>query len=324
MDAHVLYCLDKNAKHGLMRGILCLGVAFAFGCGPASHIQRRHATEFGCASESVRVEKISGNQYDVNGCGVRGIYVCGQTACVRDSQPTSTVGPPATSTSSRSTERRNERNQTRIEFAREDGRRIAVRASFQAREATLVVTYAPRTSHTDATVAVSGANLGECDHVTLLNAAGRLHIDLSDGEGRVGMRDLRDMTQSERPLARVCGRSWALQLGDVQGFARFIQAARELAQGSQSQPEQPRDSTTEAAIRERLNEKASVIRACMGSTEPIAVESNWTVSGTVTLRVRGNEDDAVNACIEDGVGAWTLTPESEGRLIHVIQPTNTD
>lgn len=294
------------------------------GCGAVRHVQRRHATEYGCPEDSVRVTKITSSNYSAVGCGVRAIYVCVQNAgCIRNSEGTRLAAresPPVQPIPLEAP------RQPLFGYAREDGELTAIRATFRTRDAELVFTYWPSRSRRDAFVSLqtrAGVPLSACHTLEMTNGEGRVSTRLENREGVVRMSALRRTTQSGRPAARFCGRSWSLTAADMSGFERFIRESEQLLRTTHDATtdeasNEPAEAATVRALRDRLNAHADSIRACSGAAGPIPIEVIWRPDELV-VRVRGNEDVAVDACIMDAIGAADISPTTDGRLIHVVR-----
>ena len=77
----------RSASLGACLAVACLLTSCVTSFA-SERVRERHAGEYKCAEETVKVDVINEKTYRATGCGVEVIYVCpdGMT-CVRDSPP---------------------------------------------------------------------------------------------------------------------------------------------------------------------------------------------------------------------------------------------
>ncbi|MCA9533283.1 MAG: hypothetical protein KC593_06390, partial [Myxococcales bacterium] len=222
------------------------------------------------------------------------------------------------------------RDGPRFEFSRDGDTLRGVRATFRTEGASVVFTFAPERGRDTVHVSVTardGETLAACEELVLTDERGTLlSAPLTDHAATLPRRQLIQHTRAQpAPSVRFCGQVWALRRADVRGFARFAEHMNEAlanAPAEAAPAEEPPVSGADQAVRAQLDQRAASLRACAGvsAAEVLPIEATWDVAGSVVLRLRGRDDQALHDCATSVLGPWRAPAGAAGRLIHVLTP----
>jgi len=220
-------------------------------------------------------------------------------------------------------EAQQERPGPRFEFAHAGEILRGVRATFDVGDTQLTFSFSPEVSRTAVHVRLTVAGAGvpaTCTELAFTGASRTLRAPLADARGAFARTELISVTQeSDPPTATFCERTWPLGRADVVAFARFAEYVEEsLADVSAAAATSP-STADESVVRARLIARGAALRACAGVSEVVSVEATWDANGQLSVRVRGQDDDAVNACARAALGEGRVETQGPGRLIHALE-----
>lgn len=328
--------------HDWSRLALCSLMVFAtLGCaaGWNQRYQIASAGSVGCASEDIQISNHhhSGDAESWTATCAGVAYVCSSAGVTSDPTCTRRGGsaPPDPA--------RMEARRPQLEVSREGDLLRGLRATFHSLDTTVTLTFAPHLSTDSVALTLAERTrvpLTGCQEFVLTGAAS-VRAPLRDRVAQLPLRELLAAGQGRSVTARFCGRAWVFTSDDAQVFSRFESQAEEALRNHAASPYDPSSASPAAAsnpstsgatpapaaapadateaVRQRLRERGSVIRACVEREGPFTVEAQWDAAGVVTLRVRGVTDAAVNGCVSDAFGRWTAPASQPGRVLQAIE-----
>lgn len=311
-----------------MRTALLLPVVVLIGCGSQRQLRNMSAGSTGCRPQAIQISDTQGGAATrtwTAGCN-GATYQCSLAGYSNATCTPNTYGSArgrSTLEDRRRQEALLERLGPRFEFSREGDVLRGVRATFDTGDAQLTFLFAPEVSRTEVYVSVAtGTNApATCTELAFQGASRALRARFVDAHASFRRTDLIGITQAqEAPTVSGCGREWALRRADVAGFARFAEYIDEALAGA------PAVATTatspvDAVVRARLDARREALRACAGTAGMVSIEASWDATGLLRVHVRGQEDAAVNGCVQAALGEQRVETTSAGRLIHVLEPS---
>ena len=301
-----------------MRTALILVMLTLVGCGSHRQLQNMSAGSTGCRPQAIEVSDTRGGAATrtwtarCNGATYQCTHsVYSSATCTRNAHASARGGTLE-----------DRRRQERFEFSREGDVLRGVRATFDTGDAQLTFLFAPEVSRTEVYVSVATGTTAPatCTELAFEGASRTLRARFVDARASFPRADLIGLTQEqEAPTASGCGRAWALRRADVAGFTRFAEYIDE-ALANAPVVASTASSPVEAVVRARLDARRDALRACAGSAGVVSIEASWDAAGQLSVHVRGQEDAAVNGCVQATLGEQRVETTSAGRLIHVLEP----